>query len=107
MALVHGNEYANSGYLLVVLAVGAVFQYSGVFLGSGLNAMRNFHYQFYIQIIGLVQLTLLVMILIQPYGVIGVAYALLIGSIKDVVLSLISVLYLMKKALPNPDGASR
>jgi O-antigen/teichoic acid export membrane protein len=79
--VVYGPEYAAQKTLLVFLMVGAMVQYSAVFLGTTVNAMRMFTVQAPINIAALVAVALVAFWAVPAWGLMGAAAAVVAGQV--------------------------
>lgn len=80
-----GSEYAAEKLLLVVMMVGAMIQYSAVFLGTTVNALRMFTVQAPINIASLVAVTLVAFLVVPSWGLMGAAVAVGTGQVVQAV----------------------
>jgi O-antigen/teichoic acid export membrane protein len=81
LRLVFGDEYAARANVLVVLMVAAAAQYSMVFLGTSVNAIRRFTVQMPISIAALIMVTITAILAVPPLGLMGGALAVLVGQV--------------------------
>jgi O-antigen/teichoic acid export membrane protein len=75
-----GPEYADQKSLLIVLMVAAMVQYSAVFLGTAVNALRMFAVQAPVNLATLVAVVLAASLAVPQWGLIGAAVAVGTGQ---------------------------
>ncbi|WP_214405086.1 oligosaccharide flippase family protein [Pseudonocardia lacus] len=81
LRLVFGAEYAAHADVLVVLMVAAAVQYSVVFLGTSVTAIRRFTVQMPISIGVLIVVTAAAAVAVPPWGLMGGALAVLASQV--------------------------
>ncbi|NWG21338.1 MAG: lipopolysaccharide biosynthesis protein [Chloroflexi bacterium] len=77
LTLLYRPEYAERADVLVWMMMAYGLQFAYVFLGTAINAMRRFAVQLPVQIVSCLIVAGGSMVLIGPYGLVGVAWALL------------------------------
>lgn len=83
LTLLFGQAYASAADALVILVASTIPSYSAVFLGTGVNALREFKVQFPISLTSGLVVAAVSLVIIPGYGVNGAAVAILAGSSVD------------------------
>lgn len=78
-----GSQYADASNVLVLLMVAATLQYTTVFLGTAVNAMRLFTVQAPISLAGLVTVFLVGVMVVPHIGLYGAALAVIAGQVIE------------------------
>jgi O-antigen/teichoic acid export membrane protein len=99
--LVFGPQYGREGGVLLLLTAAATLQYTAVFLGTAVNAMRLFTVQMPINLASLVVVFLVSWFTVPAMGLAGAGLAVLAA---EAVQSLCYVLVLMRAVLPRLAG---
>lgn len=95
LRLLFGQEYAEETGVLVVLMVAAALQYTALFLGTSVNAMRLFTVQMPINAAGLVVVTLVALVAVPTVGLVGAALAAVAGQLVQG----LAYLYLLRRVV--------
>jgi O-antigen/teichoic acid export membrane protein len=77
LTFLYRPEYARHADIFVWLMAAAGLQYTYVFLGTAVNAMRRFTIQLPIQVLSLLVTLLLCLYLVKGHGLKGAAWAML------------------------------
>ena len=85
LRIAFGPDYAAQKPLLVALMVGAMVQYSAVFLGTTVNALRMFKVQVPINIASLVAVAFVSFVAVPRWGLMGAAAAVGAGQVLQAV----------------------
>lgn len=96
LSLLYDVSYTEYSYLLILIMVSGIFNYSASFLGYSITAMRLFKIQPYIGLVGVIVTTTSSLILIPQFELTGAAYTLIIGSIAHFLARLIVILVNLK-----------
>lgn len=104
LRLVFGDEYAVHADVLVVLMVAAAVQYSVVFLGTSVNAIRRFAVQMPIGIGALIVVAVTAMLAVPPLGLMGGALAVLASQIFTMLCYLWLLVAVVRPALGPAQG---
>lgn len=86
LTLLYGEEYANETRVFLLIMTAAGVGYGYVFLGTALSAMRRFDVQLPVTLTGAGILACLCLVLVQPYGLLGIGYALVIAQLSQLAL---------------------
>lgn len=86
-----GKDYVDTQNILVLLTAAMAFKTLWMLFVSALYAMKRFALIFLLQIIGGTLLLTLLSCWVQPYGLIGATWAILLGSVFDVCIFLTAV----------------
>ncbi|MDX5476034.1 MAG: oligosaccharide flippase family protein [Bacillaceae bacterium] len=99
---VYSHEYLDYKEVLMILVIGISFLYSSVFLGTAITALQKFKIQPIIHILSLVILIIFSLIFIKQLGLLGMAFAVLIGYVvTSIGYIIVLIKILMKRKFYN------
>lgn len=98
LTLLYTAEYAAHVTLMVWILVAMCIQFSYVFLGTGLQAMRDFRFFLPIQIASCILILVLSIVLVPIYGLVGAAWAMGGANVFELLFFLIVFLYVRQNA---------
>ncbi|MGY1601165.1 lipopolysaccharide biosynthesis protein [Geodermatophilus sp. SYSU D00815] len=99
--LVFGPEYARWWLALVLLMAAAAVQYSYLFLGTAIGALRLFRIQLPLTAAGLLVVGAASLLAIPAWGMYGAAFAVLAGQILRALLSWLVLMLRMRPMLAS------
>jgi O-antigen/teichoic acid export membrane protein len=95
---VYGNQYADCGSLVLLLALARLASSLGVVAANGLWAIEQPRLNFVADVCSVVATALAVAMLVYPFGAWGAAAALLIGASIDAVVRLFTLGRALRKS---------
>lgn len=108
LLLLYNDEYAKYSNILLIISFSTIFQFSTMFLGAAIHAIRKYKLQVYNNTLILISILLFSWLLIPEYGIIGAAYALaggyLVESIGYIIFSFIAF---KSKNIINESGVKK
>jgi O-antigen/teichoic acid export membrane protein len=85
LTLLYRPEYAEQTSLFVWLMAGQALNYTYVFLGTGVNAMRNYRIQLPIHALSTASLVATCAVLVPRHGLTGAAWAVMAGAVVEAI----------------------
>lgn len=85
LPLLYNSDFANYNTLFVLVMVAGTLKYVANILGVTVTAMRKFKIQVPVHAVINVALLSLCSLLLQKYGIVGAAYAMIAGSLLEIV----------------------
>jgi O-antigen/teichoic acid export membrane protein len=82
LVLLYSVDYIRHEQVFLCIMVATAISYSFIFLGTALNAMREYKAQFLVNCFTCVTVLLSSFLLVPSYGMIGGAYAMILGSLS-------------------------
>jgi O-antigen/teichoic acid export membrane protein len=104
LRLLFGEEYAAHTDVLVVLMIAAAAQYSVVFIGTSVNAIRRFAVQMPISLGALLVVAVTAMLAVPPLGLMGGALAVLASQIFTMLCYVVLLVTVVLPALRPAEG---
>jgi len=97
ITLIYTEDYAEYHNVLMIIISGIVFLYTSVFLGTAITALRKFKVQPRIHLVSLIAITLTALLLIENYGLVGMAWSLFVGYVITSLGYLISIVLVLRE----------
>lgn len=101
LGFVYGLEYSQFDFVLVLIMLGASFNYGSAILGYAITAMRMFRIQPYLGMVWLIVSILLSILLIPMFGLVGAASTLIGSYFIQFVVQLFLVYYKLVRSNRN------
>jgi O-antigen/teichoic acid export membrane protein len=106
MRLVYGPDFGGLGWVVSVLAVGISITAVAQPASGGLLALERAELGFVVRGVGLGVSTLIALVLLEPLGIIGAAYGLLVGSSLGVLILYFFYQAAVRRCLQSQDPSA-
>jgi len=103
LTLLYTSEYASHVNVFLVVMVAFALHLVGTFMASPLRAMRRFRIELAVSTAGAATLALLCWLLVEDFGMMGAAWAMLGAAVVDVVVYSVAMTLLMGRAKRSAD----
>ncbi|ORJ55883.1 lipopolysaccharide biosynthesis protein [Geothermobacter hydrogeniphilus] len=97
LELFYSSEYAAHSDIFLLLMIAAGVQYTYIFLGSAINAMRLFRVQVLVSLLSVVILGICCYLFAGPFGLTGVVIAMIVVKILEATVYLLLLLKFIGK----------